>query len=131
MIPYNEKLFDDRWLDLRAKVLKRDEYTCQLCLKQQSSLEVHHCLYEGEPWEAPIESLESLCDTCHELRTKMDREIYRALKNIRSHVARRLFVELQKLFKVTPDYHKACTLFSIFAQRGLKTELERQGNDFR
>ncbi len=68
---YALKLKDPRWQRLRLKVFERDNFTCLLCHSEDKELQVHHTLYKGEPWEAPIESLKTVCKSCHTFLEKM------------------------------------------------------------
>lgn len=62
---YAEKLRDPRWQRKRLKILERDEWRCSHCHDDQSSLQVHHKKYHGDPWEASNDDLETLCEHCH------------------------------------------------------------------
>jgi len=62
---YDEKLKDPRWQRKRLKILERDGWACQQC-GCRDDLHVHHRVYYGDPWEAPDESLITLCERCHE-----------------------------------------------------------------
>lgn len=62
---------DKRWPSLRARVLRRDDYLCQQCLrygKHRAATTVHHCFpagrYPGYAWAAW--NLVSLCSRCHD-----------------------------------------------------------------
>ena len=72
---YSEKLRDPRWQKKRLEIMNRDEFTCQACSDSKSTLNVHHMQYHGDPWDAPNESLETLCELCHEQRTAFNKEI--------------------------------------------------------
>lgn len=65
---YGERLKDPRWQKLRLKVFERDNWTCQICLCNSKTLNVHHRYYENgkEPWDYPLEALVTLCEDCHE-----------------------------------------------------------------
>jgi 5-methylcytosine-specific restriction endonuclease McrA len=65
---YWEKLKDPRWQKMRLQVLERDEFQCTQCGDKESTLHVHHGCYRkgAEPWEYPLETLHTLCETCHE-----------------------------------------------------------------
>lgn len=63
---YAEKLKDPRWQKKRLKIFERDGWACVRCKDSESSLQVHHKKYFGEPWECPDEHLETLCESCHE-----------------------------------------------------------------
>lgn len=69
MSEYSEKLRDPRWQKKRLAILERENWTCQCCDNKEEELQVHHLIYsKGEPWDAPNETLECLCRTCHEWR---------------------------------------------------------------
>ena len=65
MSAYAEKLKDPRWQRRRLEILERDDFSCQACGAEDKTLHVHHKWYVGEPWEAPDEALETLCEPCH------------------------------------------------------------------
>jgi 5-methylcytosine-specific restriction endonuclease McrA len=63
---YREK----RWLELRERVLKRDEFRCVNCCRSPedtASMQAHHRRYlPGRfPWEYELTDLETLCQGCH------------------------------------------------------------------
>lgn len=66
---YLDKLKDPRWQKVRLKVFDRDKFTCTLCGDDKETLHVHHEKYKGEPWEADINKLKTLCKDCHLLVT--------------------------------------------------------------
>ena len=68
---YSEKLQDPRWQKLRLKVFERDNFTCKLCGDNKETLHVHHEKYKGDPWDANINDLKTLCKDCHFLVTKV------------------------------------------------------------
>ena len=62
---------DKRWTTLRARILRRDGYLCQQCLrygKHRAATTVHHCypagMYPDLAWERW--NLVSLCTQCHD-----------------------------------------------------------------
>lgn len=69
---YNEYLRSDKWKTKRERVLKRDNYLCQACLLNQAT-QVHHSTYE-HVFNEPLFELFSVCDSCHEKLTTLDRE---------------------------------------------------------
>lgn len=71
---YSEKLKDPRWQRKRLEILNRDSFTCQYCGDTKSTLNVHHKQYHGNPWDAPSESLETLCESCHAMRTGWNKD---------------------------------------------------------
>lgn len=66
MTTYQEKLKDPRWQKKRLQVFERDNWACIKCGGTDVSLHVHHKKYYSEPWDAPMEDLETLCRFCHE-----------------------------------------------------------------
>jgi len=68
MKTYSEKLKDPRWQKKRLEVLQRDDFCCLRCLDSESTLAVHHLFYirGRNPWEYPMWSLETLCESCHD-----------------------------------------------------------------
>ena len=69
---YSKKLKDPRWQRLRLEVMKRDDFKCTRCGDAKSTLHVNHLKYTGDPWEAPMEHLETLCESCHKWRTDIN-----------------------------------------------------------
>ena len=49
--------------------MERDNFTCQICGDNESTLNVHHIKYErGKlPWEVSDEKLITTCGTCHKI----------------------------------------------------------------
>ncbi len=77
---YSEKLKDPRWQKLRLKVMERESFKCQCCESDKETLHVHHLIYsKGEPWEAPMETLECLCQACHQTREEFNEYFGRGL----------------------------------------------------
>jgi 5-methylcytosine-specific restriction endonuclease McrA len=68
---YNRYLQSPAWLAKRAKVLKRDNYTCQACLDEPAT-EVHHKSYIHFGNE-PLFDLVSVGDICHKFITQVER----------------------------------------------------------
>lgn len=66
-LTYLEKLTDPRWQKLRLKIMERDKWICCFCGDTQSTFNVHHLKYHGEPWEAPESELITICEDCHYL----------------------------------------------------------------
>lgn len=80
-LTYAQKLQDPRWLRKRSEVLARDNFTCRCCAEQFYSLHVHHQQYNGEPWQANMDFLISLCESCHrwvEEKKKIPLSLYQA-----------------------------------------------------
>jgi len=67
-ITYQEKLKNPRWQKKRLEILERDNWTCQICHDDETTLVVHHRCYmpDKEPWDYPDHLLITLCEDCHE-----------------------------------------------------------------
>jgi len=96
MTVYSEKLKSPKWQKRRLEILQRDEFTCMCCGGNEDTLNVHHTYYEKgkNPWDYPVESLQTLCEGCHkwtedsrlEIMKKLNFEVpILAIKNILSH----------------------------------------------
>lgn len=68
---YSEKLKDPRWQRRRLEVMQAADFRCEWCGDASSPLHVHHLKYTGEPWDAPAEDLECLCESHHTERTEL------------------------------------------------------------
>jgi hypothetical protein len=64
---YSEKLKDPRWQKKRLAILNRDSWKCHYCGDEETTLHVHHLKYAKEPWDAPLENLQTVCEHCHGL----------------------------------------------------------------
>lgn len=69
---HQQYLKTPQWKDMRLKVLKRDDYTCQGCLENPAT-EVHHITYDNWKNEFMFE-LMSLCRECHSRFHKKDKQ---------------------------------------------------------
>ena len=69
---YRELLFDKRWMEKRAEIIKRDNFRCANC-GSENHLVVHHKQYhfidkenrKCDPWEYENRYLVTLCESCH------------------------------------------------------------------
>lgn len=82
-LTYSEKLKDPRWQLKRTQVLVRDNFTCRCCGDNDTRYEmhVHHQQYNGEPWDANVDFLITLCPDCHtwvEDKKKTPLSVYQA-----------------------------------------------------
>jgi hypothetical protein len=71
---YYEKLKDPRWQKKRLEILERDDWVCQRCMDDESTLAVHHLYYilDRDPWDYPNDVLITLCEECHEYEREND-----------------------------------------------------------
>lgn len=68
MINYKEQVNDPRWVEKSREIMKRDNFTCQLCGKSHTKLNVHHIKYikDKDYWDYPDELLMTVCEVCHQ-----------------------------------------------------------------
>ncbi len=82
---YLEKLKDPRWQKKRLEILNRDEWSCRICGDKETTLNIHHVAYSGEPWEADSNSLLTMCESCHKDETEWlktsQKELIKSLKS--------------------------------------------------
>lgn len=63
---YKELLKDPRWQKRRLEIFQRDEFSCQLCGDNKSTLHVHHKTYrQVNVWEYDDDELITYCELCH------------------------------------------------------------------
>lgn len=67
-ISYAEKLEDEKWIQKKRDINRRDKCQCKLCGATEN-LNVHHRYYifQADPWAYPNDALVTLCRSCHEL----------------------------------------------------------------
>ena len=67
-IPIEEQYKNKSWIELKTKVLERDNYTCKICNKKYVELHVHHMTYSKGKfiWEIDSKFLLTVCKLCHE-----------------------------------------------------------------
>lgn len=70
---YNAYVKTPQWQDKRVRVLQRDNYVCQGCLKRPAT-EAHHTKAGYDHLEhEPLFELVALCGVCHKALTALDR----------------------------------------------------------
>ena len=67
-LQYSEYLKSPHWLEVRARILKRDNYRCVACPASQQ-LHVHHMTYQHLGMEKEYELI-TLCADCHKILHK-------------------------------------------------------------
>ena len=69
MSTYFELLKHPRWQRKSAETKIRAGWVCQVCGRDDATLEVHHGFYRfgRDPWQYPDESLFCLCVKCHSI----------------------------------------------------------------
>lgn len=61
-----QKGFNYEFSSRKEAVLHRDKYTCQICDKKHTRLEVHHIIYRSQGGTDDEDNLITLCEDCHE-----------------------------------------------------------------
>ena len=64
---YNLQYQTDEWLELRERIIQRDNFMCVTCGKKPKVYNVHHLLYQKgrRIWDVPDYYLITLCPGCH------------------------------------------------------------------
>jgi hypothetical protein len=85
MSNYSELLKDPRWQKKRLLIFERDGWMCQICLDENSTLNVHHNKYIGDkPWETPDEYLLTVCEQCHKKEEELKNfDFYSMVEDLR------------------------------------------------
>lgn len=65
---YKKQIKSPKWQKRRLEIMKKDNFTCQLCGDTESMLNVHHLCYHKDRniWEYEDWELITLCQNCHE-----------------------------------------------------------------
>ena len=86
--------------NVKAAVLSRDNYICQICGAQQVKLQVHHIRFRSQGGSDSMENLTTLCKDCHEKIHKNELKFNKKVQSFKhaSHVniMRKRLVELLK-----------------------------------
>jgi hypothetical protein len=79
---YSEKLRDPRWQRKRLQVLVRDGFRCVACNHDKENLQIHHKKYfrGKDPWDYDNQYLETLCATCHFIKSYYNRNPFLIIK---------------------------------------------------
>ena len=64
---YSEQLKSPMWQKKRLEIMEKDNFTCQICGDNESTLNVHHLHYEKgkKVHEYEPKHLITLCENCH------------------------------------------------------------------
>jgi len=91
----------------KAKVLWRDNYTCQCCKTKKGCLHIHHIIYRSNGGSDEEDNLITLCENCHKklhngkLRTFEDKLVGKKKTNLR--YASQMSVVRSQLLKHYPE----------------------------
>lgn len=74
---YAEEVLRPEWQRRKAEIMKRDDFTCQVCGAKDKQLHVHHTYYDQRLhyWEYPDNMLVTLCCDCHNKETLLNKAL--------------------------------------------------------
>lgn len=98
-----QKGFDYGYSSRRAAILYRDSYTCQICDKKHTRLEVHHIIWKSRGGSDDESNLITLCNECHENVHKGELVITKKPKKLNLKHATHMSIIRSQLLKVYPD----------------------------
>jgi 5-methylcytosine-specific restriction enzyme A len=64
--------YGHKWQKLRASILVRDDYLCQIC-KERSATEVDHIVSKALGGSNSDDNLQAVCGYCHKKKTASER----------------------------------------------------------
>jgi len=64
---YSQQLKHPNWQKKRLKIMELADFKCQKCGDKQTTLHIHHKVYEKGKlaWEYPDTNFTCLCENCH------------------------------------------------------------------
>lgn len=78
---YERYMRSDDWQAKRQERLEMDGYTCQVCGRTDSPLQVHHRSY-AKLGDEPLDDLITVCETCHSVISQIEREVEEKAREI-------------------------------------------------
>lgn len=96
---YADKLKSPKWQRKRLQVLERDNWTCKSCGDTETTLHVHHHIYNkgAEPWEYDDRLLTTYCEECH----SMVETIKNSMDDIRTIVSKKIKLSDERVLVVS------------------------------
>lgn len=98
-----QKGFDYGFASRREAVLHRDNYTCQVCSKKHTRLEVHHIIYRSQGGTDDENNLITLCEDCHEKIHIGELVLNKKPRKMNLKHATHMNIIRSQLLKVYPD----------------------------
>ena len=98
-----QKGFDYGWSSRREAILNRDSYTCQICGKKHTRLEVHHIIFRSQGGTDDENNLITLCEDCHSGAHDGKIVLTKKPKKINLKYATHMSIIRSQLLKVYPD----------------------------
>lgn len=97
-----QKGFDYGFSSRKEAVLNRDSYTCQICGKKNTRLEVHHIVYRSNGGTNDENNLITLCEDCHSGIHNGKIVLTKKPKKLNLKYATHMNIIRSQLFKVYP-----------------------------
>ncbi len=98
-----QKGFDYGWSSRREAILNRDSYTCQICSKKHTRLDVHHIVYRSNGGTNDENNLITLCEDCHSGIHDGKIVLTKKPKKLNLKYATHMNIIRSQLLKVYPD----------------------------
>lgn len=98
-----QKGFNYEFGSRREAVLHRDKYTCQVCGKKHTRLEVHHIVYRSQGGTDDEDNLITLCEDCHNKVHDGKLVINKKSKKMNLKYATHMGIIRSQLLKVYPE----------------------------
>ena len=98
-----QKGFDYGFSSRREAILNRDNYTCQVCGKKHTRLEVHHIIYRSQGGTNDENNLITLCKDCHKDIHNGKVVLTKKPKKLNLKYATHMSIIRSQLLKVYPE----------------------------
>ncbi len=98
-----QKGFDYGFSSRREAILHRDSYTCQLCGKKHTLLEVHHIIWRSRGGSDDEDNLITLCHDCHDKIHKDILTVDKKPRKLNLKYATHMSIIRSQLLKVYPE----------------------------
>lgn len=98
-----QKGFNYEFSSRREAILHRDNYTCQVCGKKHTRLEVHHIIPRSQGGTDNENNLITLCEDCHEAVHNGKIVLTKQPKNLNLKYATHMSIIRSQLLKVYPE----------------------------
>lgn len=100
MIDYKKQVTDPRWVQRSREIMRKDNFTCQLCGRKSTRLNVHHIRYISgkDYWDYPDNLLMTVCEVCH---SKIHGKYVEKIHN--THKGKIMFLEVLRNKDLTPN----------------------------
>ena len=95
--------FNYEFSSRKEAVLHRDKYTCQICGKKHTRLEVHHIIYRSQGGTDDEDNLITLCEDCHEKIHNGELVLNKKPRKMNLKHATHMSIIRSQLLKVYPD----------------------------